>query len=110
MDHGFCSAIVIVVPRLYREYRERGSMNQTEEDGYVAKCFSEDCFALSALTTDIPSPSFGSPRVFLPPCRVAYESLHLYPLNDEARSFQPEAVSFVRIVDLAEMFLFRRDP
>lgn len=96
MDHGFCSAIVIVVPRFV--YRERGSMNQTEEDGYVAKCFSEDCLALSAYH---PLPPFA--RILTTPQTCIREFAFI-----SSRSFQPEAFSFVYI-DLGEMFLFRRE-
>lgn len=73
-----------------RVYRE-SSMNQTEEDRYVAKCFSDDCLALKRVPPT--SPSVLRAYSCHPASRkVAYESLHLCPLTEQA--FKPEAFSF----------------
>lgn len=78
---------------LYRE----SSMNQTEEDRYVAKCFSEDCLAPKRAPPT--SPSVLLAYSCHPASRkVAYESLHLYPLTEQA--FNPEAFSFSYVLQI----------
>lgn len=85
----------------------RGSMNQTEEDRYVAKCFSEDCFALSAYHRHPPLP-LPLPLILTTPLPAKLHTrVCIYILSKLSAGGVLLRTYYVRS---GEMFLFKHDP